>query len=113
DSAPKTVSVSRATPTVSVSWSDWEREGAAQVATGSVSGVGSPAVDLGNPDSFSYYSGSSVVAANLLAAAPKDVGTYTVVAHFNQTANYTAADSAPKTVSVSRATPTVSVSWSD
>jgi hypothetical protein len=110
DSAEKTVTVSKATPSVSVNWTDWTFDGTAHQATGSVSGVGSPATSLGSADSFAYYSGSDA-SGTPLPAAPKDAGTYTVVAHFNATANYTAADSAAKTVTVSKATPSVSVSW--
>ena len=83
-----TFTIARATPSVSVSWSDWTFDGTAHVATGSVSGVGSPAANLGAPDSFTYYSGPHATGSPL-AGAPADAGTYTVVAHFNGNGNYT------------------------
>ena len=72
---------------MSVSWADWTFDGTAHAATGSVSGVGSPAANLGTPDTFTYYSGSTAT-GSALAGAPTGAGTYTVVAHVNATANY-------------------------
>ena len=111
DSDPATVVVGKAVPAVSVGWSGWTFDGTVHAASGGVTGVGSPAAVLGNPDTFLYYTGGSAVSANALAGAPKDAGSYTVVAHFNGSANYTAADSAPQTVTVDRATPAVTATW--
>ena len=110
DSSVKPVTVSKATPTVSISWADWTFDGTAHVASGSVTGVGG--ADLGAADSISYYNGSTG-SGSPLAGAPKDAGDYSAVAHVNATANYTAADSSVKPVTVSKATPTVSISWAD
>jgi len=106
----KHFTIDRATPTVSATWSDWTFDGTAHAASGSVSGVGSPAASLGSPDSFAYYSGSTA-SGPALPDAPTDAGTYTVVAHYNGSANYTPANSAPKTVTVAKATPTVTIMW--
>ena len=107
-----TFTIQKATPSVSVSWSGWTFDGTAHPASGSVSGVGSPAADLGAPDSFTYYSGLDAT-GQALAGVPTDAGTYTVVARFAGNSNYTAADSAEKTVTVDRATPSVSITWAD
>jgi hypothetical protein len=106
----KHFTIDRATPTVSAAWSGWTFDGTAHAASGSVSGVGSPAADLGSPDSFAYYSGSAA-SGPTLPGAPTDAGTYTVVAHYNGSANYAPANSDPKTVTVAKATPTVTITW--
>src|SRR5207248_2410809 len=104
-SGSKTFTIGKATPSASINWSGWTFDGTAHAASGSVSGVGSPAANLGNPDSFSYYSGS-IATGTPVAGAPKDAGTYTVRADFNGTSNYTNAF-ATKTVTVAKATSTV------
>ena len=111
DSAPKVLSITRATPVVTVTWMGWTFDNTAHLATGSVAGVGTPAANLGSPDSFSYYNGSTG-SGTALAAAPKDAGDYSVVAHFNQTANYSAADSAVKAVTVAKRSTATTVSSS-
>jgi large repetitive protein len=108
----ETFSIAKATPTVSVTWSGWTYDGTAHAAAGGVTGVGSPAASLGNPDTFTYYTGSTVT-GTALAEAPTNAGTYTVVAHVNATTNYTAADSTANTVTVAKATPVVSVTWNN
>ena len=108
----KAFTIAKATPSVTVTWTGWTFDGSAHPATGWVSGVGSPAANLGAPDSFSYYSGSDATGAPL-AGAPKNAGTYTVVAHFAGNGNYMAADSEAKTVTVARADASVSTSWVD
>ena len=45
DSAERTVTVSKATPAVSASWTGWTFDGTAHAATSQVSGVGSPAAE--------------------------------------------------------------------
>src|SRR5207249_6385698 len=81
-------------------------------ASVAVTGVGSPAAALGPADSFTYYVGSSVSGSGS-STAPTNAGTYTVVAHFNTTTNYLAADSAAVTITIGKATPTVTVTWAD
>jgi hypothetical protein len=108
----KTFTIAKATPTVTVSWAGWTFDRTAHPAGGSVAGVGSPAANLGAPGSFSYYGGSNATGTPL-SGAPKDAGTYTVVAHFAGNGNYTAADSAEKTVTVAKADASVSITWAD
>jgi MBG domain (YGX type) len=106
----ETFSIAKATPTVSVTWNGWTYDGTVHAAAGAVTGVGSPGANLGNPGTFTYYTGSTATGTPL-TGAPKNAGTYTVVAHVNATTNYTAADSTAKTVTVAKATPVVSVTW--
>src|SRR4051812_7887631 len=108
----QTFSIAKATPTVSVAWNVWTYDGTAHAATGAVTGVGSPGANLGNPNTFIYYSGTAATGTPL-PGVPKDAGTYTVVAHVNASTNYTAADSTAKTVTVAKATPVVSVTWNN
>jgi hypothetical protein len=91
----KTFTISKATPTVNVTWSGWIVDGTAHPATGSVIGVGTPAPDLGAP-TFTYYSGSSATGTPL-GGAPLGVGQYTVLASFAGSANYAATS---KTVTI-------------
>src|SRR5207249_9164412 len=56
--ADKTITITQATPTVSITWTGGTYTGAAWPATGAVTGVGSPAENLGTP-SFTYYSGTT------------------------------------------------------
>jgi hypothetical protein len=95
DSASKTFTIGKATPTVSVNWTAWTFDGTAHPASGSVTGVGG--VALGTP-SFTYYSGTGT-SGTPLAGAPSGVGTYTVLAGFAGNSNYMPA-SKTKTVGV-------------
>src|SRR5206468_3543287 len=104
----KPVTVSKATPSVSISWPAWTFDGTAHQATGSVTGVGG--ADLGAASSISYYNGLKG-RGSALAGAPKDAGDYSAVAHFDGNGNYTAALPIVKPVTVSKATPSVSISW--
>jgi hypothetical protein len=103
--------IAKATPSVSITWAGWTFDGSAHAASGSVSGVGSPAANLGSPSSFTYFAGPDTSGANLGGSAPTNAGTYTAVAHYGGGANYNAADSPPTTVTVAKATPSVSISW--
>src|SRR5207237_7858786 len=75
-----------------------------------VTGVGSPAAALGPADSFTYYVGSSVSGSGS-STAPTNAGTYTVVAHFNTTPNYLAADSAAVTITIDKVGRTLVWTW--
>src|SRR5207244_9254050 len=66
--ADKTITITQATPTVSITWAGGIYNGAAWPATGAVTGVGSPAEALGTP-SFTYYSGT-LATGTPLAGAP-------------------------------------------
>ena len=58
-----------------------------------------------------YYAGSTATGTPF-TAAPIDAGTYTVVAEFPGSTDYTTGASQPVTFAISQATPTVSVSAS-
>jgi fibronectin-binding autotransporter adhesin len=102
-----TVAVVQATPTVTAAWSGWTYDGTAHAASGSVSGINSD--DLGAPTSFTYYVGTGTLGTNLGETAPSDAGTYTVVAHYDGSYGYTAADSDPVTVTIDQAAPVFSI----
>src|SRR5207247_4596723 len=109
DSAAVTITIGKATPTVTVTWADPQTfNGNPHPASAAVTGVGSPAAALGPADAFTYYLGSSVSGSGS-STAPTNVGTYTVLAHFNTTTNYVAAASAALTMTIDQATPTVTV----
>src|SRR2546428_13567952 len=102
------MAITQATPTVSITGTGGTYTGAAWPATGTVTGVGSPAEALGAP-SFTYYSGTTA-AGTPLAGAPTTAGTYTVRGSFGGNTNYTSAY-ADKTITITQATPTVSITW--
>src|SRR5207244_752723 len=99
------ITITQATPTVSITWAGGIYNGAAWPATGAVTGVGSPAEALGTP-SFTYYSGT-LATGTPLAGAPTTAGTYTVRGSFGGNTNYTAAY-ADKTITITQATPVFS-----
>src|SRR3989442_15991648 len=94
------MTMTQATPTVSITWTGGTYTGAAWPATGAVTGVGSPAEALGAP-SFTYYSGTTATGTPL-AGAPTTAGTYTVRGSFGGNTNYTSAD-ADKTITINKA----------
>jgi hypothetical protein len=83
---------------------------AAVSIAGNRSGVDTtPAASLeGVSPTLTYYAGSSIL-GNGTSAAPTHPGTYTVVASFAGSANYSAATNAPLTFTISAATPTLNV----
>src|SRR6185503_6477433 len=110
-SKTKTITIAKATATVSITWTDPQTyNGDTHPAAGSVSGVGSPAEDLGTP-AFTYYSGPDATGVPL-ADAPTNAGTYTVEASFAGNDNYKPA-SKTKTITIAKATATVSITWTD
>ena len=105
-SKTKTITIAKAAATVSITWTDPQTyNGDTHPAAGSVSGVGSPAEDLGTP-AFTYYSGPDATGVPL-ADAPTNAGTYTVEASFAGNDNYKPA-SKTKTITIAKATATVS-----
>ena len=81
-------------------------------ATGaSVTGVGTDGTIAGFTDlslSYSYYSGTTLLAGALLAGAPTAAGAYTVLAHYaSDNGNYTSADSSPVGFSIAQAALTI------
>ena len=101
DSEAKTVTVTRADASVSTSWANPQTyNGNPHPASGSVSGVGSPAENLGFA-SLAYYAGSTA-SGMPLAGAPVAAGTYTVKASFAGNGNYNPASST-KTITIAKA----------
>jgi hypothetical protein len=103
----ETFEIGKADASVSIAWADVDFDGSAHPASASVSGVGSPAEDLGAADSLTYYAGTDT-SGTALAGAPADAGTYTVKADFDGNANYNPV-SAEKTIVIGKAATTTSV----
>jgi hypothetical protein len=106
----KTITISKAASSTTANWSNSTFSGTPNSATGSVSGVGSPAANLGSP-TFTYYSGP-IATGTPLGGAPTNAGTYTVVASFAGNTNYNSS-SDNKTITISKATAFVSVNAYD
>ena len=112
-SQPVTLSITAARPTVSVFESGSIYDGSAVNATATVTGVsGQAGFELeGVAPSPVYYAGSSTN-GTALADAPVDAGTYTVIATFPGSNDYTPSNSAPVTFTIARATPSLGLSAS-
>jgi ELWxxDGT repeat protein len=91
------------TPTVTVSAAGGTFNGSPFAATATVNGGSSLE---GVSPTLTYYAGSSA-AGTPLAGAPVSAGTYTVVASFAGSTDYTSASSAPLTFTIGKATLTV------
>jgi hypothetical protein len=110
-SGSTTQTVNKATPTVSVSDAGGTYNGMPFPATAMVAGVvagvdSTPVPSLeGVTPTLSYYDANG----NLLPGAPMDAGTYSVVATFPGSADYTAASSSRSSFTIAQATPTVAV----
>ncbi len=107
-------SISRATPTVSVNAPGGTYDGTAFVASATVAGAsGPPGASLeGVSPSLSYYAGtytsvSQLTGLTALSGAPTGAGTYTALASFAGSADYTAATGLAN-FGIAQATPTVS-----
>jgi len=108
-----TVTVSQVKPAVNVTDSGGTYNGSAFDATATVTGVGrSPASSLeGVAPTPVYYAGTTA-AGTPLAGAPIDAGTYTVVARFPGSADYSAVQSAPVTFTIGRASAMIALASS-
>ncbi len=110
--ASTTFTITSATPTVTVSDAGGAYNGAAFTALGAVAGTGNqstPGASLeGVSPSLTYYPGSSA-SGSPLSGAPSAVGTYTVLASFAGSTDYLSR-AASATFTITRATPTVTVS---
>ena len=88
-----TLTITPATPTVSVTDASGTYTSSAFSATGAVTGVGN--ASLGTP-AFTYYSGTYTLAQlnglPVLANVPVDVGHYTVLASYTAASDYTSAN---------------------
>ncbi len=106
-----TFTINQVAPSVSVTDGGGTYSGAAFAAGDTVSGVGSQSAALASLESvtptLSYYSGTSAT-GTALSGAPTTVGTYTVLASFIGSTDYTSA-SASSTFTISQANPTQSL----
>ena len=114
--ATATFVIAPATPTVSVADAGGTYNGAPFAATATVAGVSNtPGSSLENVSpSLAYYSGTYTTASQLtgltpLNGAPIQAGSYTVVASFGGSTDYSGASSAPATFAIDPAILTVSV----
>jgi hypothetical protein len=113
-SAPQTFIIGQAKPTLSVADSGGTYAGQGFPATASVAGVvngvdTTPASSLeGVTPSLAYYAGATA-GGTPMSGVPGAAGTYTVVAFFAGSSDYTAAQSAPLTLVIGQAKPTLSV----
>jgi hypothetical protein len=105
-SNPVTFSISQATPTVTVSDAGGTFNGTPFPGAALVNGGASLE---GVVPTLNYYVGTGTGGANLGATAPTAAGTYTVVANFAGSTDYSAASSTPVTFNISQATPSVTV----
>lgn len=96
-SASATITIDRAMPTVTAAGGTFTYDGAAHQATGSVTGVGAAALA---PPTLTY---------NGSATLPVDAGAYLVIASFGGNQDYLPAASAPATLTINQATPTITV----
>jgi Bacterial Ig-like domain (group 3) len=98
------LTITRATPTVSVSDPGGAYTGSPFAAQATVTGInGTPAPSLeGVFPTLTYYVGSSTSGTNFGAEAPSAAGTYTVVANYPGSEDYTPAQSKPATFSISQ-----------
>ena len=110
-SGPVTFTINKATPTLTLSDAGGTFNGLAFVGTSLVSGINAVAASMleGVSPSFTYYAGSSASGTGS-TTAPTSAGTYTVVASFPGSAEYTAVQSSPVTFTINKATPTLTLS---
>src|SRR5439155_686106 len=107
--ATTTAKINKATPTVSVTWTSYTYDGSAHPATGFAYGVGGTSDVLSPAATFSYQ-GTGSTTYGPTATAPANAGTYQVTASFAGNANYTSAANSAS-ITISKATPTVSATW--
>ena len=113
DSATSTTtfSITRASPNISLTDAGGTFNGSSYPASASISGVGAGAAFAASLEGVSlalaYYSGLSPSGTST-SAAPTSAGTYTVVASFPGSTDYSSA-SPSTTFAITRATPTLSV----
>jgi hypothetical protein len=108
-SVPATFTISRAAPTVSVADAGGTYKGTAFKATATVTGLsGPPASGLEGVTPTPVYYAGTTAAGTPLSTAPTNGGTYTVVAEFPGSTDYSAVQSAPVTFKIGRAGATIS-----
>jgi hypothetical protein len=103
-----TFTIEKADVTVEITWANSTFDGSASSASAAVMGPVASQNPIALPAlGFAYYEGSDA-SAPALAGAPKNAGTYTVVASFAGNGNYNP-KSASKTITIGKASSTTSV----
>jgi hypothetical protein len=104
-----TLTITPATPAVTVTDPGGTYTGAPIAATATVTGSGGTATsDLeGVTPTLTYYAGSATSGTNLGSTAPSAAGTYTVVARFPGSPDFAAAQSQPATFTIAPAGATI------
>jgi hypothetical protein len=105
ESAVATIVITKAAPTLSVGGGTFTFNDTANPATASATGLNETSL---SGLIITYYAGTSVTGTPL-SSAPIYAGTYTAVANFPVHPNYTAAQSAPVTIVIAKAAPTLSI----
>jgi hypothetical protein len=103
-SVPRTFSIAKATPSVSVTWSGGTYTGSPFGASASATGVGGATL---SPVTLTYYAGAQVTETPL-SSAPTNAGTYTVSGNFAGNKDYLSGSDV-KTITIAQATPTISL----
>ena len=106
-----TLSITPATPTVSVHVPGGAYTGAPIAAQATVTGVNGPAEASleGITPTLTYYVGSGTSGTDLGTSAPSAAGTYTVVARFPGSADYAPAQSKPATFAIAPGAATIAL----
>ncbi len=106
-----TLTVTPATPKVTVSDPSGTYTSAPIAAMATIAGVGGSAMPNleGIKPTLAYYTGSGTSGMDLGSAAPSAAGTYTVVARFPGSADYAAAQSTPVTFVIAPAAATITL----
>ncbi len=116
DTATSTITVEKATPTFKLGDSGGVYAGSPFPAAVAITGTGpdnSPAASLaGVTPTLAYYVGSGTAGLSLGSTAPTAAGTYTVVAGFAGSANYSAVKSSPVTFTIGPGTATIALTSS-
>ena len=108
NSAPVTFTITKATPTESLSTPAGTFDGNPLAASVTIAGGGSSGASLGGvTPTLTYYAGSSTSGTNLGSTPPTDAGTYTVVASFPGSADYSAVQSKPVSFTIGQGTATI------
>ena len=114
--APGTLTVTPATPTLSLSAPGGTFDGSPFAASVTVAGSGNDATPAASLDDIApvltYYLGSCTLGTSLGSIPPADPGTYTVLATFPGTNDYTATQSAPVTFATGMGVPTIALASS-
>ena len=108
--ADKTITIEKATPTITITWANSTYDTNPNPATVVVDGVGGEA-NLSPAATSAYYAGPDA-SGTPLGSAPVNAGTYTVEAKFAGNDNYKNATAA-KTITIDKATPTITITWAN